>query len=230
MAILTQSGRAAMAASIKAQPIHLAWGNGREDWEDDRAGNYTFTVDDEIALGQNYIKDLVVKSQDEQTTYIAGVDYNADSVTGIITRLNTGDIPIAGTVYITYNVDTPPEDVTATGLLNEVGRRTADEVLFCVPDPEGDLVTPTGRFTASETPTNNLHMRFTFDFDDSPGEIIRELGIMVNTVLDENLPEGQRYFQGAEVIDAGILLVLEHTVPLVRTAATRETFSFVVTF
>ena len=229
MAILTQSGRAAMAASIKAQPIHLAWGNGREDWEDDRAGNYTF-ADDLISLGVNYIKDLVVKSQDEQTTYIEGVDYSADAVTGEITRINAGDIPIAGTVYITYNVDTPPEEVNATALLNEVGRRTVDEVLFCVPDPEGDLVTPTGRFTASDEPTNNLHMRFTFDFEDSPGEIIRELGIMVNTVVDELLPDGQRYFQGAEITDPGILLVLEHTVPLVRTAATRETFSFVVTF
>jgi hypothetical protein len=33
MAILTDSGRAAVATSIKAQPIHLAWGSGSVDWD-----------------------------------------------------------------------------------------------------------------------------------------------------------------------------------------------------
>lgn len=33
MAILTDSGRAAVANSIKAQPIHLAWGSGSVDWD-----------------------------------------------------------------------------------------------------------------------------------------------------------------------------------------------------
>ncbi len=33
MSILTQSGRAAIAASIKEQVIHLAWGTGDAGWE-----------------------------------------------------------------------------------------------------------------------------------------------------------------------------------------------------
>lgn len=33
MAILTQSGRAAMAAAIAALPIHLAWGSGDPAWD-----------------------------------------------------------------------------------------------------------------------------------------------------------------------------------------------------
>jgi hypothetical protein len=33
MAILTLSGRAAMAIAIKAQPIHLAWGSGDAAWD-----------------------------------------------------------------------------------------------------------------------------------------------------------------------------------------------------
>ncbi len=53
---------------------------------------------------------------------------------------------------------------------------------------------------------------------------------MVGTKVKEELPEGQRYFEPKDVENPGILLVLEHTVPLIRTAATRETFSFVVTF
>lgn len=33
MAILTNSGRVAMAMSVKAQPIHLAWGSGDAAWD-----------------------------------------------------------------------------------------------------------------------------------------------------------------------------------------------------
>ncbi|WP_458694428.1 hypothetical protein [Wolbachia endosymbiont (group A) of Epagoge grotiana] len=60
--------------------------------------------------------------------------------------------------------------------------------------------------------------------------MIRELGVMVGTKVKEGLPRGQRYFEPKDVENPGILLVLEHTVPLIRTAATRETFAFVVTF
>ena len=34
MAILTQSGRAAMAAALSTRPIHLAWGTGDPAWDD----------------------------------------------------------------------------------------------------------------------------------------------------------------------------------------------------
>jgi hypothetical protein len=34
MAILTQSGRAAMAAALATRPIHLAWGTGDPAWDD----------------------------------------------------------------------------------------------------------------------------------------------------------------------------------------------------
>lgn len=33
MALLTDSGRAAVATSIKKNPIHLAWGSGSVDWD-----------------------------------------------------------------------------------------------------------------------------------------------------------------------------------------------------
>lgn len=34
MAILTNSGRTAIAISIAAQPLHVAWGSGDADWDD----------------------------------------------------------------------------------------------------------------------------------------------------------------------------------------------------
>lgn len=160
MAVLTKSGRSAIATSIKNQKIHLAWGEGLEFW-----------------------------------------DTNME-----------------------------PEDILATSLIREVGRRRADEVLFVVGEDDGPLVTPTGRFSSVDYPTNNLFMRFTFDFDNAANKTIRELGVFIGTVMNPDLPAGQRYFELNDIVDPGILLVIERTVPLIRTAATRESFSFVVSF
>ncbi|GHU22216.1 hypothetical protein FACS189472_15070 [Alphaproteobacteria bacterium] len=160
MAILTQSGRAAIAQSVKDQVIHIAWGQGDAD-SDDSIGS---------------------------------------------------------------------EDPMQTTLKSEVGRRIVDEVVFCVGDDDGELVTPTGRFSASEEPTNNLYIETTYDFEDASDHTIRELGLFVGTKTDPDLPVGQKYFLPADIVDPGILLLLEHSVPLIRTPATREKFCFVVTF
>jgi hypothetical protein len=160
MAVLTKSGRSAIAASIKNQAIHLAWGEGLEAW------------------------DSLMEA----------------------------------------------EDVMATELVNEVGRRKADEVLFVEGDDDGELITPTGRFKAVNYPTNNLFMRFTFDFENASNKTIRELGVFIDTITNPDLSVGQMYFEPTDITDPGILLVLERTVPLIRTPATRESFSFVVTF
>lgn len=224
MSILTQSGRAAIALSIKEQSLHLAWGSGDANWESSHQVEKVF-VEGEIKLEHYPIKDVRVFTG--QTVYQLGTDYIVDSSTGVIQGTA---IPANSTVTIEYTEDTPPEPIMSKKLLNELGRRTVDEVLFCVGDENGELVTPSGRFKSSAVPTNNLYLKFTFDFTDAANQVIRELGVMVGTRVKEELPPGQRYFEPKDIEDPGILLVLEHTVPLIRTAATRETFSFVVTF
>ncbi|WP_264688660.1 hypothetical protein [Wolbachia endosymbiont (group B) of Catoptria pinella] len=224
MSILTQSGRAAIAASIKEQSLHLAWGSGDANWESSHQVEKVF-VEDEIALDHHTIKDVRVFTG--QTTYQPNI---VDSSTGVIKRTENSSIPVSDKVTVDYTESTPPEPINSIKLLNELGRRTADEVLFCTGDENGELVTPSGRFRSSNVPTNNLYLKFTFDFTDAANQVIRELGVMVGTKIKEGLPEGQRYFEPQDIEDPGILLVLEHTVPLIRTAATRETFSFVVTF
>ncbi|WP_341814803.1 MULTISPECIES: hypothetical protein [unclassified Wolbachia] len=221
MSILTQTGRAAIAASIKEQPIHLAWGSGDSNWESRHKVEKTFT-NGEITLDHHTIKDVKVFTG--QITYQPSIDY---TVAGVIKRTENGSIANGGGVTIEYTQDTPPEPITSATLLKEVGRRVVDEILFCVGDEDGELLTPSGRFKSSAVPTNNLYLKFTFDFTDAANQVIRELGVMVGTRVKA---PGQRYFEPQDIEDPGILLVLEHTVPLIRTAATRETFSFVVTF
>jgi hypothetical protein len=160
MAILTNSGRVAMAQSVKAQAIHLAWGSGASAWD---------------------------------------------------------TVPV-------------PESIEATALLAEVGRRKATYVAYCSPDAAGSIIVPTGRFTETATPTKHLYMRFAFDFTDAPTATIRELAVMVGSTVSPGLPAGQMYFEPAQVVAPGILLVIEHIQKFVRSASVRQTFEFVVTF
>jgi hypothetical protein len=100
---------------------------------------------------------------------------------------------VNSTVTVEYTQNTPPEPITSAKLLNELGRRTVDEALFCTGDENGDLVTPSGRVKSSAVPTNNLYLKFTFDFTDAANQVIKELGVMVGTTLKRELPQGQRY-------------------------------------
>lgn len=160
MAILVNSGRAAAAAAVKAQPIHMAWGSGDPSWD---------------------------------------------------------DVPI-------------PESASAVALLNELGRRRASQVLFCLPDDNGELVVPTGRFSVSTEPTKYLYMRFAFDFTDAEAATIRETAIFLGTVPEDTVPSGQEYLIPSEVEDPGLMLALEHIDKLVRSSSIRQQFEFVIQF
>lgn len=159
MPSLIKSGRVAIAESIKARAIHLAWGSGDDLWS------------------------------------------------------------------------SPPDvNVEATSLLNEVGRRTPDEVSFVTPDPLGPIVVSHGKFSLSLTPTRHLYVRVAFDAADAPTAAIRELGLFVGSVMLPGLPGTQKYFTPSQVQDPGRLFHLEHRAPIYRFPNIRESFDIVVTF
>lgn len=160
MAILTNSGRAAVALAIKNMPLHMAWGTGRESWD--------FTPE--------------------------------------------------------------PESVLSDALESEIGRREVTQTMFCKADPAGDIIVPNGRFSVSEAPTNNLYMRFNFDFTDASASDIREVSVFLGSVVKPGLPAGQKYFTLAELQSTGQMLALERIQKFSRNAAVRQTFEFVVTF
>ena len=234
MAILTASGRAALAAAIKEQTLHLALGEGDPLWDTTLAISTHFVQGPDsagvIELGVQHLADIRVTSLDDQIEYALDVDYSANAREGVLRRLPASRIPEGGEVTVHFKVSHPPEPIGQTALLREVGRRVIDEVHFVASDPEGEIVVPTGRYRLSTEPTNHLFIRVRFDFEDASTSIVREQGLFVGTQTDPDLPIGQKFFVPAQITDPGILLVLQNSVPIVRQPSTRETFEFVVTF
>ena len=230
MAILTASGRAALAAAIKQQTLHLALGEGDPLWDTTKAISTPFDEAGVIELGFTHLADIRVTSLDDQTEYALDIDYSANAREGVIRRLPASTIPEGSDVTVHFKASHPPESIGQTALLREVGRRVVDEVHFVTADPEGEIVVPTGRYRLSAEPTNHLFIRVRFDFEDAATSVVREQGLFVGTQTDPELPLGKKYFIPAQITDAGILLVLQNSVPIVRQPSTRETFEFVVTF
>ena len=228
MAILTTSGRAALAAAIKQQPLHLALGEGETSWDTPREISGAFDAENKLQTGSTHISGVVVKSG--AATYSIGDDYTVNAATGTLNRVITGTIPEGDEVAVSFMAGRPPEDTGRTALLREVGRRVVDEVHFVSPDAQGEIVVPTGRYTISIEPTNHLFVRVRFDFEDAATNTIREQGLFVGTETNAGLPVGQKFFIPAQIEEPGILLILQHSVPIVRQPSTRETFEFVVTF
>ena len=230
MATLTSSGRTALAISVKDRPIHLAWGNGQTWWDSNQAETPTFDANNQLSLTYGNVSSVVVKSLDQTTTYTDVTDYPVNATPGVIDRVTTGSIPSQGQVSVEYFVTRPTEATSSAALANEVGRRIATQVDFCTPNnASGSIVVPTGRFDVSATPTNNLYMRFVYDFADAAGEVIREQAVYIDTVTDVNLPSGQTYFDATDVTTQGTLLVIQHSPAITRLSSTRETFEFVIT-
>lgn len=128
--------------------------------------------------------------------------------------------------------DTTPvaESTADSSLVNEIGRRLASQIRFCAPDETGEIIVPTGRFKESATPTNHIYLRFNFDFFDAPTATIRETAVYVGAETDPGLPVGQMYFEPAEVVDPGRLLVIERFPKFERSASVRQSFEFVIMF
>jgi len=92
----------------------------------------TFGSDDTLTLAHEGVSNEVVKSSDEQTTYVKGTDYNIDYKTGVITRIPTGNIPSGATVKISYDYADPTR-VTSSDVIGTVdssGNRTGMQVFL----------------------------------------------------------------------------------------------------
>jgi hypothetical protein len=129
-----------------------------------------------------------------------------------------------------WDASRPPENIDAESLTAEFGRRKASQVAYCVPDVNGLIYVPSGRFSISETPTKWLYMRFSFDFLDSPTEVIREAAVFIGTTLKSGVPPSQEYLLPSEVDSPGGILTIEHFDRIDRSPTIRQQFELVVQF
>lgn len=231
MAILVTSGRAALAAALAARTIHFAWGRGEAWWNTTAEMIATFAgAPQVVALPHAPVAALVVKSQDGVVVYATPADYTWDAATGLVTRVPTGTIPAGATVKVEVGYGRPDPSSAAITLLDEAGRRIANSVQHVVPDVAGVLQTADGnKWTVSPIPTRHLYMSVLYEFAEASDQTIREMGIFVDTMLAAGVPAGQPYLAPAEVADPGILLLTDRFAPIVRSPATRQGFTFVVT-
>ena len=232
MAILTKSGRAAIAAAIKSQPLYLALGAGSPHW--DTQFETTVTLEPDIPVALYAPVDEISITAPDGALWVRNQDYRLDAAAGRLTWLGSAGeaaaASAAATVTVRYRTGRASEETGAQALMAEIGRRVVEERHFVEPDPEGEIVVPTGWFRVVAGPSNHLFLRVRFDFEDAAGTTVREQALFVGTELVPELPPGQRYVLPEAVMNPGILLVLQHAAPIVRHAATRETFEFVVTF
>lgn len=125
--------------------------------------------------------------------------------------------------------DNPVEEtVDETALVNEIGRRKASVVSYCIPDDQGDIVTLQGRFRETQEPAPFVFFRFAFDYSDAPTAEIRELAVFMGTTTDPELPPGQMYFEPADIVDPGTLMLLERIDRTPRSPNARVTFEQVL--
>jgi hypothetical protein len=231
MAILVNSGRAAMAAALKLRSFHFAWGRGETWWNSSGESTRVFAGSPQvIALAHAPVVALTLKSADGTVIYDETADYIWNSATGVITRVPSGAIPAGGTVKVEYAYGRPDVPSAATALVDEVGRRVANSVQHVVPDPAGLLETADGnKWTVSPIATRYLYLSVLFQFSEAVSDTIREMGIFMDTAAAAGIPPGQQYLRPVEIADIGTLVLLDRLNPIIRSPSTRQGFSFVIT-
>ena len=84
-------------------------------------------ANDRTKLAHPAVANLVLKSSDGATSYVAGTDYTLDAVTGTLTRLTGGAIAVGATVKAVSYDYADPTKVTAAdiiGAIDAAGKRT----------------------------------------------------------------------------------------------------------
>ena len=128
---------------------------------------------------------------------------------------------------------TPPsESPSATALQAELGRRTATQWLFVVPDAAGSISVSSGRYSPSpgNAPTRHLYVTVDFDYAEASSAVVREVAVFSDTVVASGLPPGQMYFTPGQLTHPGIMMYVQNLVPIFRNPQTTENFSVVITF
>lgn len=133
-----------------------------------------------------------------------------------------------------------PSLVTATALVNELGRRTPSVIGFVEPDEAGAIVIPVSVgsdgsvqeavivWSRTSPPPISMYSPILTTVT-PPMPWCGKWGVFMDTAIKEGLPPGQRYFTPAELEDPGLLLAVQIiTPPMNRSASVRQSVEFVL--
>lgn len=129
-----------------------------------------------------------------------------------------------------WDVTPVAADANTTSLTAEIGRARCSVASFVVPDAGGAVVTPSGRYTVSATPTVYLYLKFDFNNEFPSGLSIREVGLFSDVTLDPAILPGQYYILPGDVVEAGYLLATERFTVFTTVAEVNQVFQFVLPF
>lgn len=125
-----------------------------------------------------------------------------------------------------------PDAAQARTLVDEYGRRLADEVSFVAPDPEGEITDlPGGRWRRTGGPVSPyLYVRAFLDFGDA-SDVVREIGLFAGGLAIEGAPPGLRWWGPADLAEPGHLMQLVRLAqPRTYDSGDRPHFHFVMPF
>lgn len=126
-----------------------------------------------------------------------------------------------------------PDAAQARTLVDEYGRRLADEVAFVLPDPEGEITeVPGGRWRRTGGAVSAFLYVWAFmDFGNAT-DIVREIGLFAGGTAMDGTPPGLRWWGPAELGRPGHLMQLVRlaTPRVYMDAGDRPQFHFVMPF
>lgn len=226
MSVFKTAGRADVAAADKAlaatpNNFMIAFGPGENWWGSQQQVLLALDEDDgaQIAAMHAPVTGVVIRSADAVTLYQVGVDYLVDTATGAISRLPGGSIAAEATIQVTYVATVPEPDLATQSLVSEVGRVSVSAIHFVVPfdeqdDPAANFVNVEGVKYALVEHGRLLLFRGQLISSEGVGEPIRQYGLFSRCAVDPELPPGQTFFEGAEVIEPGVLVISRHRSPV----------------
>jgi hypothetical protein len=151
----------------------------------------------------------------------------------ITTAIKNKQIHLAwGSGLEAWDTVPPVETVGIFGLTAELGRNLITSVEYAIPDANGPIESPffngtgTQKFSLSEHPTSYLYMDFLCHPLAAVDATIREIGIMLDTIL---LSPNLEYSEPFDIVEPGSLLVIEYlNTKIVRVDGKSERFEFVL--
>ena len=123
-----------------------------------------------------------------------------------------------------------PVEPGTTQVVSEIGRMAATRVQFAMPDSQGEIELPEGRFSITGVPTKYLMLSFDFSYSHAVGQDIRDLGVFVGTTTKPDVPVGTEYLLPNQIQSPGMMLVAERVVKFTRTSNVKQKFIYIIQF